>query len=68
MLARRHLGNDATVAIVKFRLGGDHAGQNVAAVFYNSGRRFVAGCLNAEDLHGYGGRMLPASMTNWCVE
>ena len=68
MLPGRYFGNDATVAIVEFRLGRDHAGQNVTAVFNNRGRRFVAGRLNAEDLHDYGGRMLPVKTANWCVE
>ena len=67
MLPGRHLGHDATVAIVEFRLGRDHAGKDVAAVFNNGGRCFVTGRLYAEDLHGYGGRMLPASIVNSCV-
>ena len=35
---------------------------------FDGGRSLVTGRFYAKDLHGYGGRMLPASTVNWCVE
>ena len=68
VFSRGEFGDHAAVALMGIHLRGDDVRQQTVASADNRRRRFVTGRCYPKDLHGYGGRMLPASIVNWCVE